>query len=201
MSNAQAVNTDVHTPDAYADLELAATTVFGGTSNQVVLKSINKTATIKQATMRQLPIILAFFRDVMAGMDQECLSSLVDMIADHQKSALAAGADPNKVDVAGLSTNDLVHKTFGNVNLITMLLSATLTSLPSLSAAFTDLTEDEFGDLPPEEGMLIVGGIFMANYGFFTQSLPPLLTAFTRSWASKNAPALLGGTKKVMKRK
>lgn len=196
-------DTQVRAVNAYADLELAANSIFGGTANEVELKSIGKTVTIKQATMRQLPLILSFFRDVMAGMDQECLSSLVDMIAEHQKSALASGEDPNKVSIAEVSTEDLVHKTFGNVNLITMVLSATLASLPKMGAAFTDLTEDEFGDLPPEEGMLIAGGIFMANYGFFTQSLPPLLTAFMRSWASKNAPALTSTaqSKKVLKRK
>ena len=188
-------------PNSYADLELSASAIFGGTSNTVELASIGKTATIRQATMRQLPIILSFFRDVMAGMDKDSLAGLVDLIAEHQKKALSAGEDPNKASINEVATSDLVNTAFGNVGLLTMLLSATLSSLPKMGAAFTDLTEDEFGDLLPDEGLLIVGGIFMANYGFFTQSLPPLLTAFTRSWASKNAPALTALTKKVVKRK
>lgn len=192
---------ETNAPDAFTDLSLAATALFGGVSNSVPLKSLNRTTIIKQASMKQLPLVIGFFRDVMNGLDKDCLAALVELMADRQTEALQAGKDPSKVSVEEVATVTLVNKAFNNVNLITVLLSSTLESLPKVIPAFTDLTEDEFGSLAPEEGMLIAGGIFMVNYSFFTQSLPPLLTAFMRSWASKNVAIPTIPAKVIQRRK
>ena len=188
--------------DSYADLSLAADAIFGGTSNEFTLKSLGKQVTVKPATMRQLPAVIGFFNTLLTSMDQESMGALVELIADRQQVAAAAGLNPNKVSVEEMSTQALVSKAFGNVNLFTTLLSSALATLPTLAPIFTNLTEEEYGDLLPDEGMLVAGAIFMVNYSFFTQSLPPLLTAFVRAWSSKNvAPVLAAQTKKVLKRR
>lgn len=176
----------------FEDLSAAAVAIFGGASNVVPIKSLGRSITIRPATMKNLNLLIEFFKELINGMDQEALGGLVEMIADRQIAATKAGEDPSNLDLEEIAGVSVVTKAFKNVSLIAMLLSATLGILPRVAPIFSDITEDEFGDLPPDEGMLIAGGIFMLNYGFFTQSLPPLLTAFTKSWASKNIPALQG---------
>ena len=189
--------------DGFQDFSSAATAIFGGESKEVMLPSLGRVVHIQPATMKQLPLVIGFFRDMLIGMDQEAVAGLVEIISDRQREAMQAGQGPNSVPVEEIASQALVGKAFKNVSLIAMLLSATLGCLPKVVPAFCDITADEFDLLPPDEGMLLAGGIFMVNYGFFTQSLPPLLTAFMKAWASKNLPAVIAHApeKKVMRRR
>ena len=187
--------------DVMDDLSAAATAIFGGTSNEVYIKSLDRVATIKPASMKQLPILIGFFKNLMAHMDQEAIASLVELISDKQRDAINRGEDPSKLPIEEIAGISVVNTAFKNASLLTILLSATFESLPKVVPAFTTVTEQEYGDLSPDEGLLLAGGVFMANYGFFTQSLPPLLTVFFREWASKNTPVLVQNQKRVAKTK
>lgn len=181
--------------DDATDLALAATNIFGGTSNCIPLKEKDgkkRLVIISAATMEHLPTILKFFRSVIDGMDPGSMGRLIDMIVDAQKRLIASGQDPNKVDLKALMTADddaseaMVRKAFGNASLVTELFAASLEHMPMMAAAFTNLSAAEYNALDPDEGLLLAGGIFTVNYSFFIRTLPPILTAAMRGWASRN---------------
>ena len=190
------------TDNAFTDFGKAAAAIFGSEAKEVALPSLGRTVHIKQATMKQIPHIVAFFRDTVLGMNHEALGALVDMVADKQVAAIKAGKDPRALPVDEITGISVVTQTFGKINLVADLLNAVITSLPRVAAMLSDLTEDEFENLPADEGMLIAGGVFMVNYGFFTRSLPPIFTAFMQGLSARKKPAAeshaLGGAKKEM---
>lgn len=171
--------------DPTTDLLLAAASIFGGNSNMVPT-SVGKPAIIKPATMAQFPPILRFFQGVISGLDPQALGALVDLVASAQKKAINDGEDPNKLDLSELTGEAVVRKAFGNVNLVTALFAAVADELPLLVPEFTNLTTEEYLSMAPDEGIVLTVGIFTANYDFFSQKLPPILTAFMKSWAARN---------------
>lgn len=185
------------------DLSLAAIAIFDGGQSEIALPD-GKKAIIKPATMRQLPTIIKFFQTVVESMDSESLGALIEVLADKQRDIIAEGGDPSKVKVEEIAGTELVRGYLTKVNLLAELFAAALSALPPAVTAFTNLSEDEFNDLSPDYGILIVGGIFTQNYAFFTQSLPPILTAFMRSQAGKRAasqPAVQSAVNTVRRRK
>lgn len=176
------------TPDTDSqDMSLAAFAIFSGATNTFTT-SKGKTAIVKQATMKQLPVVLKFFQEIVGGLDQTALVSLIDMYADRQRKALANGEDPNAIEAGPEDDSEvLVGKVFGNVSLLTQLLASAATVLPELVQSFTNLTEEEYEELSPDEGLTLVGAIFLLNYGFFSQNLVPIFQAFMRNVGRKKA--------------
>lgn len=164
------------------DLALAANAIFTGASNSFKSRS-GKPVIIKTATMKQVALITKFFNAVVASLDPEAVLALIQMYAERQKAAIAAGQDPHSISVT--ESDSLVKKAFGSVGLLGQLLMAVAEELPAFVAGFTNLTEAEYEALEPDEGLTLVGGIFMLNYGFFTRALPPILTAFMKSLAGR----------------
>lgn len=171
--------------DSPNDLVLAANAIFGGTSNEVLLSS-GKICQIFPATMKHIPAIINFFTHVLNSLDKDQIGGFIELIVDKQIALIKEGKDPNKISMEDLSGTELVSNIFGNVSILGAIFSSVFDFLPEVIEKFTNLSGEEFSDLPPDEGMLIAGGIFTINYGFFSRSLPPLLTAFMKSWASKN---------------
>lgn len=185
-----AVQTPAPEPDTSTpDMLLAAIAIFDGGKNSTPLRS-GKVLEIRPATMGHLPQIMLFFGGVVSGLDPSQLAQLIDSVVHSQKMAIARGEDPSKVDLRELATDELVAKSFGHASLLSSLFAAVFQLLPSLVESFTNLTEQEFRELELDEGILVAGGIFLLNYRFFTQSLPPILTAFMKSWASKKGVTL-----------
>ena len=182
------------------DLILAAQAIFADQSNS--FKASNgKMVIIKPATMAQVPAVMRFFSAVVNGMDQGALAKLITEIVVKQNAQITAGEDPSKIDLKTLDPEPLVQKAFGNASLLMTLLTATAEELPKLVASFTNLSEAEFGTLNIDEGALLAAGIFTCNYGFFTRSLPPILMAFMKSWASRNPVAVAPQAQAVASRK
>jgi len=170
--------------------------IFDGGSNQIEVAGTEpgtrRTVTIRPATMEQLPKIMLFFGGVVDGLDGSRLAQLVDSIVHAQKMAIARGADPSKVDLRELSSDELIAKAFDHSSLMADLFAAVFRLLPLVVESFTDITEDDFRKLGVDDGTLIAGGIFLLNYRFFTQSLRPIFMAFIKSWASKQGAVLPG---------
>ncbi len=169
---------------ANQDLALAATSLFGGTTNRVTLRS-GEVVTVYPAKVRQLSMVIDLFSRIVLSLDQEALGALVTMISDEQKKAIADGKDPNSIDMGELAQAKMVRTAFGNVSLLRQLFMSVMDGLPELVVSFTSMSAESFQDLEIDEGMLVMGGIFMLNYSFFTQKLPPMLTAFTQSQAGR----------------
>lgn len=180
-----------------SDLILAATAIFGGTKNQFTLKS-GKEVVIRPAGMKETSLIVRFFQTLMNNIDPELIGGLVELIAERQKAAIIAGQDPNNIDMAALSGVELVTRTLEKANLLMEVMAVSMEQLPGLAPIFTNLTLDEYEALELDEGLLVAGGIFMLNYSFFTQKLPPLFKVFMKSWVSKN-PAVLDMAKAALK--
>lgn len=167
------------------DMALAASAIFSGATNGFKT-SAGKPAVIRQATMKQIPVILRFFQAIVGGLDQTALISLVELYADRQRKALAAGVDPNAIEMGPEEDSEaMVGKVFGNVSLLTQLLASASEVLPELVVSFTNLTEDEYENLPPDEGLTLVGGVFMLNYGFFSRALPPIFQGLMQAMAAR----------------
>ncbi len=190
--------TDTRSTD---DLVLAAEAIFGGSTNETTL-SDGSTCIFYPARMEQLPSIIEFFELVLGALDKEMVGALVEVIADRQQLLMSAGGNPNKVDVKDMSSVALVHKVFGQVSLFATLFAAVFKELPALVEKFTNVSGEQFKKMHPDDGMLIAGGIFMVNYSFFSRSLPPILMAFMRSWASHQVSKVEtnNATKKVLRR-
>lgn len=171
---------DTSTPD----ILLAAIAVFDGGKNSFTSRS-GKEVVIRPAAMAHLAPCMHFFAGVVSALDPNDLAQLIDAIVYRQKQAIAQGEDPNNINLRELSSLELVSKASSHVNIFASLMAGVFHLLPTLVPTFTNLTEAEYSAMELDEGMLVAGGIFLLNYRFFTQSLPPMLTVFMRSWASK----------------
>lgn len=196
------------------DLSLAATAIFGGSSNSFKTRA-GKLVIIRPATMEHFAPTLRFFNAILSSMDTNAIAVLVDMIADAQREAISAGQDPNTIDVQALtakvesteiSAESLVRKVFNGADILTGLLAAAAESLPDLVERFTNVSKDEFNSMDPDEGIVLAVGIFTANYDFFSRRLPPIFRAFAQSKAASSplagAVASVGASaKRAVKRR
>lgn len=168
-----------------ADEILAVNTLFAVHDGKVSLKN-GGSVTVYPAKMGQLGLIIRFFQRIVDSLDKYQIANLIDLAVTIQKKAISEGKDPNSVDLAVLTTQEVTDKAFGNVSLLISLAATVTDMLPELVEAFTDMPKEQVKSLEIDEGLALVGTVFLENYHFFTQSLPPILTGFVRSWASKN---------------
>lgn len=168
---------------ANSELALAAQSLFEGKTNFLKMRS-GKNAVFKEATMESLPVIIGFFQTVVENIDPATIISLIDLYAERMEEMRKAKADSAYSPVI-LSTDELVQKMGGGGSMFMKLLVAAATQMPTLVATMSTLTEDEYKKLKPDEGMVVAAAIFMLNYGFFSQSLPPVILAFVRNIASR----------------
>lgn len=180
---------------------LAASSVFGDGVNSFTTNE-GKVVKITPCKMKHLEIITGFFTALVNRIDAKQLGAVIDFVATRQKNALAAGLNPldfNLQDMLAeqmeaataeeMSGAEAIAKMTTNANLLITLVNAVLGELPKVLPAFTNLTMDEWGELTPDEAAITVGGIFMVNYRFFTQSLRPVLMAFALNLVRKQAEA------------
>lgn len=181
--------------DSPDDLILAAKALFGGDVNYLKLKSkAGKPVVLKPSTMAQLPVLMRFFTAVIKSMDAQSIATLVRLLSGAQQRQIAKGLDPNAIDVApggdveGFMKDSSTAKLMDYAGLLTQVMTAGLEQLPELAEAYTTLSAEEYELLPPDEGMIIAGGVFLMNYHFFTQRLLPIFAAFMKSQAALALP-------------
>lgn len=185
------------TPDEQNDLMLAAFALFENGDSSFTIPRTGQQITISPAKMKQMPSIMRFFHRVVGALETSDLKKLVDIVSAEQRKLIAEGKTPAEIDIRSLVTGDVVDKAFGNVSIISLLGAAAFEHLPDFVPLFTNLNADEFGELEFDEGMLIAGGIFILNYGFFTQRLRPILMGFIRALASEYQKTGAAGMKKL----
>lgn len=167
-----------------SDLTLSAEAIFGEGRTSFPLAN-GTLCEIRPATMGQIGKILQFFTAVIESVNPEHLTALIEGISQKQAQAIAEGRSPFELDFRDKSPVELVQSSFGELGIMASLFASVVDKLPMLAPAFSNLSSRDFENLSIEEGMIVAGSIFMVNYDFFTRSLPPILTAFMKSWASK----------------
>lgn len=168
---------------AATDLTLAATTLFESGDSNFTLPGCGKNVQVKPATMRHIGSLMQLFAEVVTNMDQNALATIIGAVSQHQQKAIAEGRDPNKLD---MTPAEIVEKALGNTSVLSELSRAGMEIFPKVVSNFSNVTEDEFLDMPLDDATMVAGAIFMVNYDFFTQRLLPTLVAFARSRASKH---------------
>ena len=173
---------------AATDLTLAASTLFDSPDNEFTLPSSQRRVVVRPATMRTIGNLMQLFASIITNMNPTTLAILVGGVSDYQRQAIAEGKDPNKLD---MSPEKIIEKALGNTSILSELSAAAMDAMPKVINNFSDLTEDEFLDMPLDDATTIVGKVFMVNYDFFTQRLLPTLVAFARSRASKSQSLMM----------
>jgi hypothetical protein len=170
--------------DELADMTLAANTLFDYDSFAQPTLSNGKRPQIRPAQMQHLSLIIGFFKDILSAIDQKQMSALIEFVVKLQTKAIVEGKDPNKIDLALLTSDEVVTKAFGQASLILTMFAACADRLPALAAAFSDISAEEYRKLSIDDGVMLTAAILVVNYGFFTRRLPPILTGFIRTWAA-----------------
>lgn len=176
-----------------------ATALFSDGVARVPSRTLARDVVCRTAKMRQLTFLIEVFETIVNRIDAESLGAIVEMVADAQRGQLDKGQDPNDLPYAGLTATEIVNKVKGRINVVAMLMTALLSEMPRIAQEFSDVSEAEYNQLDLDEGMSLLLAIFTVNYSFFTQSLPPMFSAFMQTWASKN-PEKSAAVRAIVKR-
>ena len=178
--------------DTISDLALAASAIFTGGVNSFALDN-GKTVEIHPAKMKHLTEVMGFFRALVSRLQPGQLGTIIEFIAKRQREAMASGKRPTDIDLMtllremvdrkgddalGLEGEEMVVRGIETSQLFFDMLGAVLEEMPRLIPLFTNITIEEWDELDLAEATAVIGGIFMVNYRFFTQSLRPILLAF-----------------------
>lgn len=198
LDTSAAVDAVPDTPEQQSnDLLAAALTIFENGGTKFTLQD-GFEAEIYPAKMKQMAPTMRFFHQVVGSLETSQLATLIDVVGKKQKEYLAEGKDPRTIDIKELVSSDVISDAFGNASIISLLFSAAFDYLPGFVKLFTNIPEEKYGDLDFDEGVIVVVGIFVLNYHFFTQRLLPLLTGSIRLLAKQNAKSGAAGVKKML---
>jgi hypothetical protein len=167
------------------DLTLAANTLFDEVTNTCSL-STGEVVSIRPAKMGQINLLIEFFARLINGIDKGQLADLIEFVVLTQSKAIAEGKDPYKIDLTQIATDKVVSLAVNNTSLISTLLMAVADEMPKFAEAFAGIKAADYKELTIDDGLKLVGSIFLLNYSFFTERLPPILTAFIRARVSKH---------------
>ena len=190
-------------PVAEEGLALAARTIFtSGDYGKFTLRNGN-ILEIKMAKTRQIGELTAFFKSVAGAIPDTDFGKLLAIVAEAQTRALKVSGstgnlDPRQISLDILATTALgikpgedvdveqVVKNGMNVSSILIgIVGAILAEVAVFASCFTNLSKEEFLDLDIDEGALALAAVFMGNYSFFSQTLPPIFKGLVGAWAAK----------------
>lgn len=129
---------------------------------------------IRTANLGSLGTIVRVFSRLMEKFNEGQMRALVDLVADAQMLAITQGQDPKNVP---LNMEALIGKAFGSGRLVENIFLSILDEMPAIVETFTNIPPERVPTLEIDEGILIMGGIFTLNYGFFTQRVRPIITS------------------------
>lgn len=168
------------------DLSLAVNAIFESDSTDIplIIGGKPRIVQIKPARMKTLSVITNFFDEVLGRLNQKQIEAIVNALITHQRKKIAAGEDPNQIDLSILERDDIVEKAFGNASILLTLFGAASDGLPKVVEVFSNVSAQEYEDFDIEVGVVIATAIFVRNYSFFSRNLLPTLLACLKSWAS-----------------
>lgn len=137
-----------------------------------------------EAKMKHIPLLVGLFNEIVQSVDQKSITTLVSMIATRQITAIKSGQNPDDIP---MPEEALVMQAFGNIDILQHITVSVSGTLPKMASALSTLSEDEYNELSIDEGIAVLYGIFVLNYGFFTERLVPTLRVLLGAAMSKKS--------------
>lgn len=137
------------------------------------LPPVDKEVNFKACKVKHIGPLTKLVQAMAMGLGDAEMIKVLDYVSGKQQAQLAAG-----VSAYALNTEELVNEVVVTGSLIGQLLSGASEILPHYVSIFTNLTEEEFGNIDPIQGCLVAYGIFARNFSFFTRNTPLLSRAF-----------------------
>ncbi len=136
----------------------------------------------RRAGIVQLGKATDFFRTLMESAPVEKVKQLIDLIATEQQQLLSDG---KSVHDLSLNATQMIQKGLANQSLLLEIFGVMSAKLPEFCSYFSNVTTAQYEDMSLDEQLVIAAGVFAVNYGFFTQSLPPIIKSVVRGLKSK----------------
>lgn len=172
----------------------------GGGDKTMQVSPLKRRVEFRVAKMKDLPKLMNFFKEAMSALGEEQLHLVIKGIADLQNRFAAPGVDPVQEamdEVAQEVALDeeeaqygAVHRILGNANVLLLLATSLAELLPKFVSSFSDITEDEYGELDIDWGIRVTSAVLLLNYSFFTRSLLPAFIASIQMRQSKSEAPL-----------
>lgn len=156
-------------------LASAAEVIFGTAESPLVLRD-GRPVVVQHGRVKHVGVMLSFFNALVENLDKDDIVTLVGLIEERRTGE-------NKLAFANVE--ELVSQAFSRSSLVVALFQATYSVLPTLVAALTTLSEDDFKELDLDEGAIVAMAVFQVNYSFFSRNLPQAARGFLALAAKK----------------
>lgn len=137
------------------------------------LPPVDKQVNFRACKVKHIGPLTKLVQAMAMGLGDEEMVKVLDYVSGKQQEKLAAG-----VNAYALDTEALVNEVVVTGSLIGQLLAGAADLLPRYVSTFTNLTEEEYGNIDPIQGCLVAYGIFARNFSFFTRNMPLISRAF-----------------------
>ena len=170
--NVKAVAQEVEAVKQQGWLFNAVNELFATDPGNTVTLENGKVVTIKTAKVKSLKGITTLVQQYLNDFKPEEIVQLISMTSRAQDELAEAGENPFQEALSKM-------KSFvGGTELVLRITEAGLDIAPKLIEMFTDLTGEEFEELPMEEGAVVAYSVFGRNYHFFSQRVRPAVAGF-----------------------
>ena len=142
----------------------------------------------KRAGITQLGKASKFIELVMAKADPSRVKDFLDLITGEQQALMAEGKSVYDINLNAVS---MIEKFLGNQSLLLTIFAATAEVIPEFVSIFSTITPEQFDQCSLDEQMVMAAGVFIVNYGFFTQSLPPIIKSVMQGLKKKHDAKML----------
>lgn len=138
----------------------------------------------KPVNIKRIGKMTEFINTLLQQVGRDKVEALAGVIADEQQRLMSEGKSAYALDIGGL-----VKRYYDNSSLLLTVFGLVADVLPGMVVTFTNMSEDQFNELGLDEQIVVATGVFAVNYGFFTQSLPPIIKRAMSGLASKKSAA------------
>lgn len=128
--------------------------------------------TFKRAGIVELGMMTGFMNAILETVSINEVEALISVIAPAQAKLMYEGKSAHDMN---LNAAGIVSEVLGKKSLVLTLFAATADQIPSVVQTFSTCTAQRYADMELDEQLVIIVGIFAVNYGFFTQSLRPII--------------------------
>lgn len=162
----------VEATDPLAAVAQTSRMLFGEDGIARITLTNDRKVKFSPARMKHLNEIVEFFKQALAGVNDEDLLKLIALATAFKSKSAVEGQSQDNIEKGA---EDLIRNGIQNMDAALIVLQGVLNLLPKVIANLCDLTAEEFDELEVQDGITVALGIFSVNYTFFTQSLRPIL--------------------------